>query len=188
MKRAIEVRTGNLLLLEGEIYKVDEIETKGSAKAHKMINLRLRSIPENKYKEMTFNPEDKLEEAELTRKKALYSYKDSTYFYFLDAETFENYPVKKEFLDKKECFLKENQEIDITFHDGNPIEVVFPKRFKLKVTSVDKGIKGSQDSTVYKKARLENGLEINVPHFISENDIVEIDVDTFEYIDRVQEK
>ena len=44
------------------------------------------------------------------------------------------------------------------------------------------------ETSVHKKARLENGLEIDVPQFISENDIIEIDTDTFKYIDRIQEK
>ena len=58
----------------------------------------------------------------------------------------------------------------------------------MKVVSVDKGVKGMQESSVHKKARLENGLETDVPQFISENDVVEVDTETFKYIDRIQDK
>ena len=187
MRKAIEVREGNLLLINNEIYKVDEVKAKGSAKAHKMIELKLRSIPEGKFKEMTLAPEDKVDEAELVRKKATYSYTDNDCFYFLDSDTYETYSIKKEFVNRRDCFLKENQEIHITFYNEQPIEVIFPKRIRLKVASADKGVRGAQESSTHKKARLENGLEIDVPQFVSENDIVEVDTETFKYIDRIQE-
>ncbi len=186
MKKAGDVKKGNLLLYEGSIFKVEDLGLKGAAKTHKMVNLRMKSIPEGKFKEVTINPEDKLEEAELARKKAAYSYRDEDFFYFLDAETFENYRVPKEFIGEKECFLKENEPLDMSFYEGVPVEVSFPLRIPLKVTSVDKGIK-TGESTVSKKARLENGLEIDVPQFIKENDMVEVDSGTFKYIDRLQE-
>jgi len=187
MRKAIDVREGNLLLIDGEIYRADEVHAKGSAKAHKMIGLKLRSIPDGKFKELTLAPEDKVEEADLVHKKATYSYKDNDNFYFLDTETYETYAIQNDFIGKKECFLKEEQQINITFYNERPLEAVFPKRIRLKVTSADKGVRGAQESSTHKKARLENGLEIDVPQFVEENDIVEIDTETFKYIDRIQE-
>ena len=182
------MREGNILLIDNEIYRVEELDHKGAAKAHKMVGLKLRSLRQGKFKELTLAPEDKVEDTDLVHKKAVYSYKDSDYFYFLDTETYEAYPIKQEFVGKRECFLKENQEISITFYNEQPIEAVFPKRIRLKITSADKGVRGAQESSTYKKARLENGLEIDVPQFIEENDIIEIDTLTFKYIDRIQEK
>lgn len=188
MRKALEVREGNLLLIDNEIYRVEEVAQKGSAKAHKQIGLKLRSIPEGKFKELTLAPEDKVDEAELIRKKALYSYKDEDFFYFIDAETYDSYSIAKELIGRKECFLKENQEIQIDFFDERPLRVVFPLRIRLNVVSADKGVHGASESSTYKKARLENGLEIDVPQFVEENDVVEVDTESMKYIDRIQEK
>jgi len=49
MKEAVEVRVGNLLLIDGTIYKVMEVDVKGSAKAHKTINLKMRGILDGKF-------------------------------------------------------------------------------------------------------------------------------------------
>jgi len=186
MKRALDIRVGNIINFEGNIYKVEEVETKGSAKAHKTFNLKMRSIPEGKFLEHTFNPEDKIEEADVTHKKTLYSYKDEENFYFLDEETYENYQINKNLIGEKEFFLKENEKYTISVLENTPIEVIFPERVRLKVVSAPPGIK-EQDSTTAKKVTLENGMEIDAPQFIEEGDIVEVDSNTGKYIDRIQE-
>jgi elongation factor P len=186
MKEAIEVRAGNLLLIDGKIYKVLEADVKGSAKAHKTVNIKMKDILEGKYMEHTYHQEDKFEEADVLQKKALYSYKDGDYFYFLDEETYENYRVNKEMIGEKEIYLKENEKYNVLVYENNAIDVVFPERIRLKVASSPPGIK-QQDSTTAKKIALENGMQVDAPQFIEEGDIVEVDVETGKYIDRVQE-
>ena len=173
MKRAMDIRNGNLIIYEGIICRVEEVETKGSAKAHKTFNIKMRSILEGKYVEHTFNPEDKIDEADVTQKKALYSYKDETSFYFLDEETYENYQVAREMVGDKEAFLKENERYAVTLYKTTPIEVTFPERIRIKVASAPPGIK-QHDSTTAKKVTLENGMELDVPQFIGEGDMVEV--------------
>ncbi|MFQ5952670.1 MAG: elongation factor P [Candidatus Omnitrophota bacterium] len=186
MKEAIDVKVGNLLLIDGKIYKVESVDVKGSAKAHKTVNLKMRDILEGKYMEHTYHQEDKFEEADVIQKKALYSYKEGDNFCFLDEETYENYQVSKNMVGEKEVFLKENEKYNILVYENRAIDVVFPERIRLKVTSSPPGIK-QQDSTTAKKITLENGMQVDAPQFIEEGDIVEVDSNTGKYIDRVQE-
>ena len=95
MKEAIDVRVGNLLLIDGKIFKVEHVDVKGSAKAHKTVNLKMKDILDGKYMEHTYHQEDKLDEADVTNQKALYSYKDGDSFFFMDEETYESYEVNK---------------------------------------------------------------------------------------------
>ncbi|MFH1878321.1 MAG: elongation factor P [Candidatus Omnitrophota bacterium] len=184
MKTAIEVRSGNLLLIEGKIFKVESVEVKGSAKAHKTVNLKMRAILDGKYHEHTYHQEDKLEEADVLHKKAIYSYKDGNIFCFIDEETYENYEVKKEIPGEKEKYLKENEKYQIAVYDNSPIDIIFPERVRLKVISSPPGIK-QHDSTTAKQVTLENGILIDAPQFIEEGDTVEVDTHTGKYIDRV---
>jgi len=186
MKQAIDVRSGNLLLIDGTIYKVEEADVKGSAKAHKTVNIKMRSILDGKYMEHTYPQEDKLEEADVTNKKALYSYKDGTSFFFLDEETYESYEVTSEMIGEKEVFLKEDQKYTISIYENRAIDISFPERIRLKVTVSPPGIK-QHDSVTAKQVTLENGMEIDAPQFIEEGDIVEVDSTTGKYIDRIQE-
>jgi len=186
MKKALEVRVGNVLKFENQVYRVIEIRTKGAAKAHNIIDLKLKSIPEGKFMERTFNPEEKVEEADVIRKKVTFSYKDESSLYFLDAETYEQYSLPREAVGKKELFLKDNAELEIDFNEGAPLSVVFPKRIRLRVSQAPKGIKESE-STTPKQVTLENGMELTVPQFIETGDLVEVDSQTGKYVDRIKE-
>lgn len=186
MKQAVDVRVGNLLLIDGRIYKVEEVEIKGSAKVHKTVNLKMRDILEDKYMEHTYQQEDKLEEADVKNHKALYSYTDGNSYFFIDEETYENYEVSTDIIGEKAVFLKENEKYQVSIYEGRPIDVIFPERIRLKVTTAPPGLHG-QDVTTYKQVTLENDMEIDTPQFIEEGDVVEVDTETGKYIDRIQD-
>lgn len=186
MKLAIEIRQGNLLLIGGKIYKVEEVDVKGSAKVHKTVSIKMKDILDGKYMEHTYHQEDKLDEADVTSKKATYSYKDTGFFYFLDEGTYESYPVAISMIGKKEVFLKENEKYTVSIYDGRPIDVIFPERVRLKVTSSPPGIK-QHDSTPNKQITLENGMTIDAPQFIEQGDTIEVDSHTGKYVDRIKE-
>ena len=54
----------------------------------------------------------------------------------------------------------------------------------LKVTQTDPGLKGDTASGGMKKAIMETGLQLNVPLFIKEGEILKIDTRTGEYVER----
>lgn len=187
MKRAVEVKAGNLLLIDGKIYKVNEVEAKGSAKVHKTVSIKMHGVLDGKHAEHTYHQDDKIEEADVTHQKAIYSYKDGENFYFIDQATFENYAVPKEMVGKKENFLKENEVYTVALFESNPISLVFPERIKMKISSAPPGLKGQHDVTTFKEATLENGMKIEVPQFIETDALIEVDPETGKYIDRVHE-
>ncbi|MBD3380126.1 MAG: elongation factor P [Candidatus Omnitrophica bacterium] len=186
MKQAVDVRVGNLLLIDGKIYKVEAVEMKGSAKVHKTVFLKMKDIIDGKDFEHTYQQDDKIEEADVRHRKADYSYHDGTSYYFIDEENFENYEVPSGMIGDKSKFLKENEKYQVEVYEGRAIDVVFPPRIKLQVTTSPPGIKQG-DSTTDKEVTLENGMTVNAPQFIEEGDTVEIDTETEKYIDRVQE-
>ncbi len=186
MKQAIDIKVGNLLIIDGKIYKVESAETKGAAKAHKTVNIKMRSILDNKYMEHTFHQEEKIEEADLTNRKAIYSYKDGSNLYFLDEENYETYSVSKDIIGKKEVFLKEEAKYTAVIYEGKVIDLIFPERIRLKVTTAPPGLRQHDTATTAKEVTLENGVKIDVPQFVEEGNTVEVDSNTGKYIDRVQ--
>lgn len=185
MKEAIDVRTGNLLLIDGKIFKVDHVEVKGAAKVHKTVFIKMHDIIDGKDHEQSYQQEDKFEEADVTQKKAAYSYSDGDSFFFLDEDTYETYELNSRILGKKKIYLKENEKYKIDIYEDRPIDIIFPERIRFKVTTSPPGIK-QHDSVTAKQIQLENGMEVDAPQFIEEGDIVEVDTETGKYIDRIQ--
>jgi elongation factor P len=57
----------------------------------------------------------------------------------------------------------------------------------LKVVLTGAGVRESQENTM-KSATLENGMEILVPQFIKEGEVVRVDVESMRYVERVSQK
>jgi len=184
---ALDVHEGMFLLLEKKIYTVVACAYGGSAKSHRIAHVGLKSIPEGNFTEKTFSPGQKVEAVHPTKTKMQFLYKDQDDYYFMNLETFEQRPIAKTIVGGVGPYLKENDQIHVEFHEGEPVNIVFPESVELKVTLCPAGIKGGQEGT-FKEATLENGQVILVPQFIKEGDVVRVNVETGKYMDRKKEQ
>jgi elongation factor P len=180
-----EVHEGMLLLINDKVHKVISSELRGSAQAHKIMHLGLKSIPEGHYIERKYNPGEKVEQILPDRINMQYMYKDETAYYFMNTETYEQFSVPATVVGNVGLYLKENNMIQVEFYKVQPINVVFPKTVELKVISSPPGIHEGSDST-FKEVALENDQRILVPQFIQEGDTIKLDVESGKYLDRVK--
>ncbi|CUT02809.1 elongation factor P [Candidatus Kryptobacter tengchongensis] len=185
---ATEIREGMALRIEGTIYKVIEAKVHaGSGQMQGFVSTRLLNLSTGHYTERRFRTDEKVEDVELIRKPMEYIYNDGDLFYFMDPQTYEQVGVPKEALGNFAKFLKEGTKVDVEFLGDQPISVRSPKTVDLKVVLTGSGVKEAQDNTM-KSATLENGMEILVPQFIKEGEIVRVDVETMRYVERVTQK
>lgn len=185
---ATEIKEGMALKIEGTIYKVIEVKIHaGSGQMQGFVSTRLLNLSTGHYTERRFRTDEKVENVELIRKPMEYIYNDAGIFYFMDPHTYEQVGVLKEALGNFAKFLKEGMKVDVEFLGDQPVSVKSPKTVDLKVVLTGSGVKESQDNTM-KSATLENGLEILVPQFIKEGEVVRIDIETMRYVERVSQK
>ena len=81
-------------------------------------------------------------------------------------------------------FVKENETVKVCSHNGNVFSVEPPNFVELEVTETDPGFKGDTATNVTKAATVETGAVIQVPIFIEEGEIIQIDTRTGEYLGR----
>ncbi len=186
MIKALDARKGNIFMIDGQICKTLDVSFKGAARAQKLVHLSFKTIPEGKFIDRTYQPDDKLEGIEPHRKKVKFMYRDESSCNFMDMETFEQFTIGLDALGKRQGLLKEDDEIMVSFFNDKPLDVEFPPFMRLKVTQAPPAIK--QVDMVYKRVKLENGMEIDVPQFIKEGAAIELETETMKYVDRVKEK
>ncbi len=180
---ATDIREGMALKLEGTIFKVIEVKVHaGSGQMQGFVSVRLLNLSTGHYTERRFRTDEKVEDVELVRKPMEYIYNDGDLYYFMDPQTYEQVGVPKESLGNFAKFLKEGTKVDVEFLGDQS-----PKTVDLKVILTGSGVKEAQDNTM-KSATLENGMEILVPQFIKEGEIVRVDVETMKYVERVTQK
>jgi len=188
MALANELRPGSTVRLEGELFRVVEaVRHTGSAQQKGLVYLKLRNLRTGALVERRVRPEEEIQEVELERRPMEYLYTDGEAFYFMDLETYDQVSIPAAMIGDLEIFLQPNQRVPVEFYGGSPVSVVFPELVELRVVSTAPAIR-DKESHVYKPAVLENGLEVLVPQFITEGDIIRVNVYTREYVDRVEKR
>lgn len=180
-----DVHEGMLLLIDGKIYKAISAQLRGSAQAHKIMHLGLKSIPDGNYIEKKYNPGEKVEQIMPDRFNMEYLYHDDRGYYFMNSQTFEQFSVPKGIVGNAGLYLKENSAIQVEFYNGQPISIIFPKYVELKIISSPPGIHDGTDTT-FKEVVLENNQRILGPQFLKEGDIIRVDVESGKYIERIK--
>ena len=103
----------------------------------------------------------------------------------MNNENYEQITLSENIIEDKHLFMKENQELIIQMYENNPIDVVLPSAVDLKVIKAEPAVKGDTVTSSNKLVTCETGLEVNVPMFIEENEVIRIDTKSSTYITRV---
>lgn len=179
-----DFRTGLTFELEGEVVQIVEFQHVKPGKGAAFVRCKLRSLKTGAVVEKTFRPGEKFPKAHIDRKEMQYLYKNGDSWVFMDTETYEQVSVLEKDLEDVPKYLKENMTTGILFYQGDVMGVDLPTQVELKVTETEPGIKGDTASGGSKSAILETGLNVQVPFFVNQGDLLIIDTRTGEYVSR----
>ena len=179
-----ELRKGTIIELNGKLYQVVDykhIKMKRTA----IVRLKLRDIVGGHTIEQTFQSDEKFTRARLDYRSMQYLYNDGDLYYFMDEETFEQMPLNSSQLGDAVNYIKEGMSLEISSYKDEIIGVELPITVELKVTDTEPGFKGDTATAGNKPAKLETGINIQVPLFINKGDIIKVDTRTGSYLERV---
>jgi elongation factor P len=184
---AIDVKRRSRIEIEGVPYSCLDVEvsTPTARGGQTLVRLKIRNLITNAVFDRTFKAGDKFREPDLETVPASFLYQDGAGFHFLDQETFETHSLDAEMVSSSAGFLSEGLIVDLLKFNANPIGLELPPNVTLKVAFTEPGVRGDSSSgSVTKPARLETGLEIRVPLFIKEGELVKVSTETSEFAGR----
>ena len=184
MISANDLRKGVTFVYNGDVYQVIDFQHVKPGKGAAFVRTKIRSIMNGGAKDVTFNPNEKFENAVITTKEMQYLYNDGQLYYFMDPESFEQIGIEKENVEDAIIYVRENDSVQIKFYQGKPFQIDPQNFVELKVVKTEPGIKGDTATNVTKPAEVETGAVINVPIFVNEGDVIKIDTRSGEYLSR----
>jgi elongation factor P len=134
--------------------------------------------------EHRFSSEDKVEKALLEEQEMQYLYDDGEYYYFMNTENFEQMHLMKDLLGDATQYLIPQLMVKVEFYEGKPMSVELPQTVDLTVLETEPGMKGATVSNVTKPAKLETGLVVQVPSFITEGEKIRVNTAEGTYQER----
>ncbi len=180
-----QFRKGLKIELDREPFTIVDFQHVKPGKGGAFVRTRMKSLITGNVLEKTFRSGEKVDVPNLEERKMSFLYQDDSGYWFMDTQTFEQMNLSEDHIEDAIGFLKENVEVGILFHNGAPIGIDLPMFLELAVAETDPGIRGNTASGGSKPAKLETGVTVQVPLFISEGDVIKVDTRTKAYIERV---
>jgi len=179
-----QLKRGYLIMHNSEPYLVVEASHHKMGRGGAVLKTKLKNIKTGSVIENTFQGNDKIEMANLSNKRVQFLYTDETGVYFMD-ENYEQFSINKEFVQDALMYLKEGQKVDVQYLDTTPINIQLPPKVELEVKEAPPATKGDTANNPSKTVVLETGLKTQVPMFVKQGEIIRINTETGEYVERV---
>jgi elongation factor P len=184
MLSATQLRPGMVIKFNNDLYSVFSMSHRTPGNLRGFVQVRMRSLKSGSMAEHRFSSEDKVEKAVMDEQEMEYLYDDGEYYYFMNTENYEQMHLTKELLGDAVNYLIPQLKVAVEFYEGKPMSVKLPATVDLTVIETEPGLKGATVSNVTKPAKMETGLVVQVPAFITEGEKIRVNTSAGTYQER----
>ena len=184
MLQSTQLRPGMVIKFNNELFSVFSVNHRTPGNLRGFVQVRMRNLRSASMIEHRFSSEDRVEKADLDEQEMEYLYQDSDDYHFMNTTTFEQIHLTKDLLGDSVQYLTPNLKVAVEFYEGKPLSVELPATVDLKVVETEPAIKGASVSNVTKPAKLETGLVVQVPPFITEGEVIRVNTAEGTYQER----
>lgn len=186
MLNVTELKAGIVFYDKEQLLQVLSYEHIKMGRGSGTVKVKVKNLKTSAIVEKSFTTGARVDEALVEKRKTQFLYNDSEQYFFMDQQTFDQFPVSKTVLGEQAKYLKEGLEVQLIVSEDEAIGLELPLSLIYEVSQTGPSEKGNTVSSVYKEAILENGLIVKVPMFINNGDRVKVDTRSGEYMERVK--
>lgn len=181
-----DLKPGQTIYVDGDIYVVLDISQNKTARSAMVVKAKVRNLRTGSNVELSWGGGEKVEPAMIEKKEMQYLYDTDDAMVFMDNETYEQVEIPMDRLEWERKFVKANDNVNISSYDGEIIGISLPDKAVLQVTECEPAVKGDTATNASKNATLETGLEVRVPLFIEEGEMIVINTSDGKYSGRAK--
>lgn len=182
-----DLKKGANITLNSEPYTVLSSQHLKMGRGGGIMQTRLRNLINGKVIDKNFKGQETVEPADLERKTMQFLYADEQAANFMDQESYETVTITRDNIEDKIPYLKEGEDVIVLTYNGQAVNAEIPAKVALKVVSTPPGDRGNTASgAATKEATLETGLKIQVPMFIKEGEVIRVNTESGQYVERAK--
>ena len=187
MINAQDIKIGTAIRMDGKLYFcIDFLHVK-PGKGNTFMRTKLKSVVDGRVLDRRFNIGEALEDVRVERRAYQFSYAEGDMMHRLNQETWDDVAISKDMISGVD-FMKEGDVLEVV-KDASTDTILFaemPVKTVLKVVYTEPGLKGDTATNTLKPAKVETGVEVKVPLFINEGELIEVDTRDGSYVNRVK--
>ena len=181
-----DIKPGVAVIVDGEPYLCTWNNIMQKQQRSPVNQTKLRHIIKGNQIEHSFQQRDRLEEAEIETRPAVFIYERNGEWFFHDTkDKSTRFSVTEEEMGESGHFLKANTQVDTLWFEGKLFRVKLPIKMELKVTEAPPDVRGNTAQGGSKIVTLETGATLDVPMFVKTGDVIRVNTETGEYVERV---
>jgi len=180
-----EFKPGVTFLKDNDLYIVLESSHSKSGRGQAHVKCKAKNLFTGTVNSLTFTGGVKVEKAFVSKNKMQFLYVDGDKAFFMNNETFEQLEMELSKLKEELQYVTEGSEVIIMTYESKIIGMEIPKTVELEVVETADAVRGHTVNNATKKAKLETGIEIDVPQFINLGQKILINTTTVKYSGKV---
>jgi len=185
MTTANQISPGMTLNIDGKVFRVESSVKVTVAKGNPFVKTKLRNLLNDEIIERNFKLDQVVQEVSLVERNLEFLYPEGKEYLFLDIGNLEQVLVSAPVLGDKVHYLKEGIQVIAMFYGDTIFSIDLPQFLEIMVVKTEGGEQAAGGSGATKSAVLETGAKISVPLFIESGDVIKVDTQVNEYIQRV---
>ena len=181
-----EIRPGMVIEYEGGLWVAVKSMAVKPGKGPAYNQVELKNLIDGRKLNNRFGSDERVEQARVETRDFQYLYREGENLVFMNLETYDQINLNEEFVGERSAFLQEGMKVQLEMHEERPIGIQLPSQVTLEIVEADAVVKGQTASSSYKPAKLENGLRVMVPPFITTGEKIVVDTNEMTYVRRAE--
>ena len=180
------MKPGQTIAVDNDIYVVLDTSQNKTARSAMVVKAKVRNLRTGSNVELSWGGGEKVQPAEIEKREMQYLYDTEDSLVFMDNETYDQIEIPKDRLTWERQFMKPEDTVNITSYEGEILGVQLPDKVTLQVVEAEPAVKGDTATSALKNAVLETGLQVKVPLFINQDEMIVINTSDGKYSGRAK--
>ena len=179
-----DIRPGMVIEFDGSLWAAIKTGAVKPGKGPAYNQVELKNLLDGRKLNQRFGGADRVEETEVERRQFQFLYQQDDQLVFMDTASYDQIELAGAFVGDRAAFLQDGMMVQVQLHQDRPIGIKLPDTVVLEVVEADATLKGQTAASSYKPAKLENGLRVLVPPFVSAGEKIVVNTDEVAYVKR----
>jgi len=184
--KATQLRKGMIIEFNDGLFQLTDVMHVTPGKGQASVQTKMKNIKTGVKAENRFRSDENAIKASFDSKEMEFLYQDGDDYYFMDSETYDQFPLNQEMLGDDRYYLLPNTKVNVNYYQNEPINIDMPGSVILKVVETEPSLKTATVTSSYKPAVLETGLKTQIPPFVSEGESIRVDTSDGKYLERAK--
>lgn len=186
-----EIKQRKFILVDGVPFEILESHVARTQKRKPQNQVKMRNMLNGKVIPATFHASDTAEEADISKREAMFLFANKGEYWFCDPkDRAKRFEISTDVIGDQAKFLKDNTIVDIKIFEYDDEErvigITLPIKMNFMVKDAPPSMKGNTAAGGGKLVTIETGAKITTPLFIEAGEIIVVNTDTGEYVERVK--